>query len=88
MQRIETLRKDIVEGQERLPVIPGQESVHKSERIVVIEYPKVLDDISIFDIGAAESDRLVEDGQRIAHRSVGLLGYYMEGFVIDADILL
>ena len=88
MQRIETLRKDIVEGQERLPVITGKESVHKSERIVVVKYPKVLDDISIFDIGAAESDRLVEDGQRIAHRSVGLLGYYMEGFVIDADILL
>ena len=88
MQGVEAFRKDLVESQQSRRIIAGDEGVHQLEGVFVVQDVEVAHHVLILDIGAAERHRLVEDGQRVAHRTVGLLGDDVQGLVVDRDPLL
>ena len=88
MQGVETFPEHLVEGGEGGPVVAGEEVIDQGETVFVVQDVEVPDDIGILDVGAAEGDGLVEDGEGVAHGAVGLGGDDMEGFVIDGDPFL
>ena len=88
MQGVEALGEHLVEQQERLPVVSREEMVHQRETVFIVQDIEVADDVGIMDIAPAEGHRLVEDGQRVTHRPVGLHRDDMEGLVVDRDPLL
>ena len=88
MLRIETLAEDLVEGEQRRSVIPRQQRIHQAETVLVVEHPERTDHVLVSDVRSAERDRLVEQGQRIAHRPVRLVGDHVERAVVHGDPLL
>ena len=88
MLGVETFGEDLVEGEHRRGIIPRPESIHQPEGILVVQDIEIADHILIMDIRAAESHGLVEDGKRVAHGTVGLLGDDVERLIVDGDILL
>ena len=80
---VETLSKYFVEKQQGLRIVACEECVHEAEVVFVIDDPEVADDVGVADVRTAEGDALVEEGEGVAHGSVGLLGYDMQAFVID-----
>ena len=88
MQGVETLREDLVESQQRRRVITCDEGVHQLEGVFIVKDVEVAHHVLILDIRTAESNRLVEDGQRVTHRPIGLLGDDVQGFIVDPDAFL
>ena len=82
VQGVEALGQDLVKGEERAGVVPCQEVIYQGEGELVVQYVQVADDVFVFDVLSAEGHRLVEDGERVAHGTIGLGGYYVEGFVV------
>ena len=60
--------------------VSGLERIDKTEVIVVVEHVEVGDGAGVCDVAHTGSCHLVEDGECIAHRAVGFLGYHVEGF--------
>ena len=87
MEGVETLGKYVVEYQEGLGVIPRKEGVHETETVFVIEFVEVAHHIFVADIAAAEGYRLVEDGERVAHRAVSLAGDDVERLLVNVHAL-
>ena len=88
MQGVETLGKDVVERQQRRTVVSGKEGIHKRETELIVEDIEIPEHIGIMDVGAAESDSLIEYGECIPHRPIRLLRNHMERLVIDAHSFL
>ena len=82
MQGIEALGEYVVEFEKGGRIVPGKETVGQAETVFVVQHPEVAYDVGIFDVGAAEGNSLVEDGEGVAHCAVGLLGYHVQGLVI------
>ena len=78
MQRIESLRENLIKCQQCRRIISLQECIHQRETVFIIQYIQVAQHILIFHVGAAEGYRLVEYGKRITHRSVCLVGNHMK----------
>ena len=87
MQGIESLRKDLIKGQQRGRIIPGQKGIHQPETELIIKDIEVTQHIFILHLRSAERDSLVEDGQGVAHGAIGLQGNDMQGLVVDGDPL-
>ena len=88
VQGVEALRQNLVQGEESVSVVSAQEIIHHPETVFVVQDVEVADDVFVMDIGAAEGHRLVENGEGVAHGSIGLGSDYMEGFVVDGDSFL
>ena len=88
MECVEPFGKHLVESPQSRSIISPQEILDKGKTVLIIKDVQVPQHILIFHVGAAESHRLVEDGQRVPHRPVSLLAYYMEGLVVDLNSLL
>ena len=88
MQGIEALGQDLVEGQQRIPIVAAKERIHQLEGVFVVQDIEVPEHIFITDLRAAESDGLVEDGQGVPHCAVRLLRNDVQGLVVDMDVLL
>ena len=88
MQRVESLRKDAVEGHKRRPILPPEEVLRKGEAVLVIQDVEIPDYVLIMDIRAAEGNGLIEDREGIAHCAVRLLCDFVERLIIDRDALL
>ena len=85
---IETLGQHFVESEHSRSVVSLQEGIQKPERILAVEDIEITDDVLIFDVRTAECDCLVENGERITHRTVSLLGDYVQGRIVHIDSLL
>ena len=88
MQGIEPFGKNLIEGQECFRIISCEECVCQREGIFIVEHIQILQHILVLDFCAAEGDCLVEYCQRVPHCPVRLVGYDMQGFVIDVDSFL
>ena len=88
MLGVEALGQDLVEHKHSGCIISIPESIHKLERVFVVKDIEVPDYVFIVDFSAAESHGLVEDGEGVAHCTVGLLGYDVQTFIVDAYALL
>ena len=88
MQGVEALGKNVVELEKGLGIVPGQEEIHQLESIIVVQHAQIADNIFVVDVAAAESHGLVEDGEGVAHGSVRLLCYHVQGFVIHLHAFL
>ena len=84
--RVEALREYLVEEQQAGGIVSCKEIVRQPEIVFVIKNVQVPDDHVIGDVVAAEGHRLVEQGQRVAHRTVSLLGNDVQGVVADVDL--
>ncbi len=87
MQGIEALGQNFIEREHRRSIIPGKEILHEREGIFIIKDIQVLKNILIFNLSATEGHRLVENRQRVAHRSVSLHRDDMQRLIINADAL-
>ena len=87
MQRVEALREDLVEEQQAGGIVSGKEVVRQPEIVFIIKNVQVLDHHIVGNVVAAEGYCLVEQGQSVAHRSVGFLGYDVQSVVADGDLL-
>ncbi len=56
--------------------------VYDAEIVVRVEHIQVFNDLVIRDFALAEARCLVENGQCVAHTSIGFLGYHGECFVL------
>ena len=56
--------------------------------MLVVEDIEIADHILVFHVIAAEGHRLVENRERIPHCPVRLPGNYMQGLIVNVDILL
>ena len=87
MQRIEALGEHLVKSQQGRRVIPLQERIHQGKTIFIVQHIKIAQDILILHLCAAERDSLVEDGQRVTHRTVSLMRDHVQRLVVDGDVL-
>ena len=71
---VEAFAENLVEGAQGGGVVAGEEVVGQLEVVFVVEDAEVLDHLVVGHFLAAEGDRLVEEGEGVAHRAVGLLG--------------
>ena len=85
--RVEALRENLVEGQQRSCVISRKRGIHNLEAVFVVEDIEVFQHVLVFDFSSAERHRLVEDGEGVAHGSVRLAGDDMQRFVVHSDPL-
>ena len=88
MLRIEPLRQNLVEDQQRRRVIACQAGVHQAETELVVQHPQIANHVFITQLRPAESHHLVEQRQRIAHRAVRLVGDHVQRLVVHRDPLL
>ena len=88
MRRIETLRQDLVQQQQRRRIVPGKGRVHQAETVIIIQHAQIADHVRAMDILAAESDRLVEKREGITHGAVGLVRDHVQRLVVDRNPLL
>ena len=82
MQGVEALVKDFVEQHKGGGIVAGQEGIHQTEAVLVVQHSEVTDNVFVLDVGATESYALVEQGEGVAHGAVGLLGYHMDALVV------
>ena len=83
-----SLREHLVETDEGLGVVALEEQIDHREVGVVVQHVKCLRHSLVLKVGVAERDGLVEHRQRIAHTSVGLLGYEVERLLVELHALL
>ena len=79
---VESLGQDFVKDHKRGAVVSRKESVHQAETVLIVQHIEVLYYALVLDVSSAERNGLVEYGQRIAHRSVRLARYHVQGFVL------
>ena len=72
---IEAFVENVVEEEEALAHLVGEEMVYESEVVFGGEYVEALADFLIAELAAGEGRHLVEDGEGIAHSAVGFFGY-------------
>ena len=82
MQGVEALVKDFVEQHKGGGIVAGQEGIHQTEAVLVVQHSEVADHVFVLDVGTAEGNALIEQSERVAHGSVGLLGYHMDALVV------
>ena len=85
---IEALGKHCIKNGQRSGPIAGKEIVHKRKAVLVVEHIEVAAHILSLDVITAERHCLIEDSERIPHRSVGLEGYDMQAFLVNFDAFL
>ena len=88
MLRVEALGQDLVKGEQRRGIVPGQESIHQAETVFIVQHTQIADHVRIVDVRPAEGDRLVEEREGVAHGPVRLVGDHVQGLVIHRDPLL
>ena len=88
MQGVEALGQYLVENQQRGPVVFREERIHEPETVLVVQHVQVAHHVRVTDVRAAESHGLVEDGQRVAHSTVGFVGNHVQRLVVDCNPLL
>ena len=84
---VEALVQHLVEKQEGVARLPGQQLVRQAEVVFIVQDVEVLYHALVGDAPAGEADHLVEDGQGVAHPAVGLEGNDVEGFRLGRDSL-
>ena len=77
--RVEAVFTNILVDEQCLWNVTFQERLVETEIVVVVEHVEVLDCALIGDIALARSRHLVEDGERVAHCAISLLGNHVEG---------
>ena len=88
VQGVESLGQNLVQHQKSGGVVSGEEGIHQLETVFVVQDVQVADDVLVFHLRAAEGHRLVKDGEGVAHGTIGLGGYYVQGFVVNAHPFL
>ena len=78
--RLKALADDVVQDEQDVARVAVQDVVDNLEIVVIIQNIQVVDDIFIGDVFAREADHLVEDGERVAQGTVGLLRDDVQGF--------
>ena len=86
MKCIESLCQNLVKGKESRRIISLEESIHKREAIFIIKDIEIPQYILIFYICSTKGHSLVEDSQRVAHRSVCLVSNHMKRLVVNCHI--
>ena len=87
MKSIEAFCQDLVKCKQCRRIVTLQEGVHKREAVLIVQHIEVAQHILILHVSTAERHSLVKDGQCITHRSVSLVSYHVERFVIDCHTL-
>ena len=65
-----------------------QEEIREAEVIVVIQYVETADDTLVGDVALCVAHHLVEERERIAHTTIGLLGYDVQRSLFGLHALL
>ena len=76
-----------VEFEQSRGIISPEKVIHQHEAVLVVQNVQVFQYILVFHIRSAESYGLVEYCKGVPHRTVCLVGYDMERFIINAYIL-
>ena len=79
---VEAFVENVVEEEEALADLVGEEVVCEAEVVFGREYVEALADFLVGEVAVGEGCHLVEDGEGVAHASVGFFGYELEGFVV------
>ena len=85
---IEASAEYLVEKQDAVRRLVFQKQVGEAEEIVVVEDVQVFDDALVGKVSSRVAHHLVEDGEGIAHSSVGLLGNHQESLFLSGYALL
>ena len=85
---IEALLQHFVEEEKTIRHAMGKEVVNKLEVILLTQDIQVLANTLVSQVPAREADHLVEDGERIAHAAISLLGNEGKGFRLCRIALL
>ena len=87
-ERVEASVADFLIYEQSLGNIAGAERLHQAEVVVVVEHIEVVDGTLVGDIAKRGGRHLVEDGERVAHGTVGFLCNHIEGGRLGSDTLL
>ena len=88
MSAVETLRDDIVEQYHDVADLVFNGEVDDIKIVLRIEYVQILNHLLVGDVPLTERGSLVEDGEGIAHTTVGFLRYHVERVLFVGDLLL
>ena len=89
MMGFETLGEDFVEREHDFGDVAAEEGVGQVEVVVVVQDVEIFDDLPVGDVAAGEGRHLVEDGEGIAHASVGFAGDDVERrFLVSVAFLV
>ena len=78
----EAFVENVVEEEEALADLVGEEVVCEAEVVFGREYVEALADFLVGEVAVGEGCHLVEDGEGVAHASVGFFSYELESFVV------
>ena len=84
---LETFYKYIIEQQKSLCNISRNDILGKTEKIVVVEYIKTLDDLCICQVTLCKTCHLVEERQSITHTTIRFLRYNAQCFIFGSNTL-
>ena len=87
-ERVEATVANLFVDKQSLGNIAGAERLHQAEVVVVVEHIEVVDGTLVGDIAKRGGRHLVEDGERVAHGTVGFLCNHIEGGRLGGDALL
>ena len=85
---VKTLLYDAVEQHHYVAHLVLKRQVNHAEVVVGIQLVEVFNHLGVGDVALAETRRLVEYRQSVAHTAVGFLGYYSQSFLFVCDALL
>ena len=85
---VEAASDDLVEQYHNLRHLVGQRQLDNVEVVVGIEHVKVFDDLLIGDVALTERHSLIEDGQCIAHTTIGFFGNHGQRLFLVGDAFL
>ena len=84
---VETAAQDVVQQQHHVGHLVLQTQVDDAEVVVAVEHVQVLYHLVVGQVALAVAHRLVEDGERVAHAAVGLLGYHVQRLLVVGESL-
>ena len=85
---VEALVDDRVEQYHNVAHLIFYREVYDAEVVLRVEHVEILDDLLVGDVALTERGSLIEDGEGVAHTTVGLLGNDGECLFLVGDALL
>ena len=76
--RLESFAQNFVESEQRVGHAPRQKIIDQTKIVVVVEHIQIFDNTLISNVAATKTDHLVENGECVAHGTIGLLRNHIQ----------
>ena len=87
MVAVESFIQNFVQQKHRFRHLVAQQHIGDAEVVFVVEHIQIFNHPLVSDVSAREAHYLVEDGECVAHTSVGLLCNHIQRFSFGLDAL-